>query len=70
MTEQGDFFVGPSDPYKIVVVLPVIRLLSTVNATRTLVFGLLASLPSFYSLFALLAVSDVALLVPNQPCTH
>ena len=71
MTEQGDFFVGPSDPYKIVVVLPVIRLLSTVNATRTLVFGLLVSLPSFYSLFALLAVSDVALLMlANQPCTH
>ena len=39
------------------VTLPVLRLLSTVHATRILVFGLLASLPSFLALFGLLAVS-------------
>lgn len=44
------------DPWRIVVTLPVLRLLSTVHATRILVFGLLASLPSFLALFGLLAV--------------
>ena len=34
----------------------ILRLLSTVNATRKFVFGLVALLPSFYPIFSLLLV--------------
>lgn len=56
MPSQNRITWPAHDPWRIVVALPVLRLLSTVHATRTLVFGLLASLPSFLALFGLLAV--------------
>ena len=56
VVEQNRITWPADDPWRIVVALPVLRLLSTVHATRTLVFGLLASLPSFLALFGLLAV--------------
>lgn len=53
---QGGFFKFEDTSSLLCLTLPVTRLLSTTNATRVLVFGLLASLPSFVTLFALLAV--------------
>jgi len=54
------------------VALPVLRLLSTVHATRVLVFGLLASLPSFLALFGLFAVRRAffGTVVPKAYATH
>lgn len=43
---------------RVVLCVPTLRLLSTVDTTRSLVFGLIGSLPSFYPLFALLLVSS------------
>ena len=42
--------------WRFAVTLPAVKLLSSINATRRLVFGLIGSLPEHYPFFALLAV--------------
>lgn len=58
-----------ADEDRLVLCLPTLRLLSSVTTTRSLVFGLVGSLPSFYPLFALLMVSTSVAVSVQYVCS-